>query len=60
MLRRLNNKKVSISGRRDRADLQTLFGAEAVVDVLQFLYDTDVGKKIPEKAIKLIRGISND
>lgn len=47
MLKKLKSKTVSISERRDRADLQTLFGAEAVVDVLQFLEDTDVGKKPP-------------
>lgn len=47
MLRRLNSTKVSISERSDRADLQTLFRAEAMAEVLQFLEDTEVGKKIP-------------
>jgi hypothetical protein len=47
MLRRLSSKKVSISERRDKTDLQTLFRAEAVAEVLQFLEDTEVGKKMP-------------
>lgn len=47
MLRRLSSQKVSISERRDRTDLQTLFGARAVTEVLQFLEDTKVGKKMP-------------
>lgn len=51
MLRRLR-KKVSISERKDRTDLQTLFGAEAAAGVLQFLEDTEVGKKIPGEGVQ--------
>lgn len=47
MLQMLNSKKVLISEMRDRADLQTLFGAQAVGEVLQFLNDTNAGKRLP-------------
>ena len=47
MLRKLNSKNISISGKRDRIDLQVLLGVDAAADVLQFLDDTDVGKKLP-------------
>ena len=45
MLRKLRARKVSISGRRDQADLKTLFADEAIKEVLQFIDDTEVGKK---------------
>lgn len=52
MLRKLGGKNVSISERRDREDLQTLFRAAAAVDVLQFLDHTDVGKRMLGEAGK--------
>lgn len=50
MLRKLRVRKVSVSGRRDRADLKILFNDEAMTDVLQFSEDTEVGKKLAGEA----------
>jgi hypothetical protein len=49
MLRKLRVRKVPIGGRRNRADLKTLFGVEAVAEVLQFIDNTEVGKKLVKK-----------
>ena len=45
MLQKLRERKVAISGRRQQADLRTLFSAEAITEVLQFIDNTEVGKK---------------
>lgn len=42
------------------ADLQTLFGAEAAIEVLQFLDNTHADKKCWSKPIKMILGTPND
>jgi hypothetical protein len=46
MLRELRAKKVLISARRDQADLKTLFGAEATAEVLWFIDNTEVGRRL--------------
>jgi hypothetical protein len=46
MLRELRAKKVLISARRDQADLKTLFGAEAISEVLRFIDNTEVGRRL--------------
>jgi hypothetical protein len=48
MLRKLCAEKVAVSGRRDRADLKILFSDEATVEVLRFIGNTEVGKKLAE------------
>ncbi|KAM0724108.1 hypothetical protein Q7P37_000288 [Cladosporium fusiforme] len=45
MLRKLRARNVVISGRRHQADLKTLFADGAIKEVLQFIDDTEVGKK---------------
>lgn len=52
MLRKLRVKEVSISGRRDRADLKALFGDGATAEVLQLNDNTEVGKKLAVEAKK--------
>jgi len=52
MLRKLRAKKVAISGRREQADLRTLFADEAITEVLQFIGNTEVGKKLTGDANK--------
>lgn len=52
MLRKLGARNVSISGRRDRADLKTLFAEDAIVEVLQFIENTEVGMKLAGDANK--------
>jgi hypothetical protein len=49
MLRELRAKKISISGRRDRADLKTLFGDRAIAEVLRFIDNTEVGKRLKKE-----------
>jgi hypothetical protein len=49
MLRELRAKKISISGRRDRADLKTLFGNGAIAEVLRFIENTEVGKRLKKE-----------
>ena len=46
MLRELRAKKVLISARRDQADLKTLFGAGAIAEVLRFIDNTEVGRRL--------------
>jgi hypothetical protein len=48
MLQRLSAKNVTITGRRDRGDLETLFEQVATVDVLQYIESTEVSKKLPD------------
>ena len=45
MLRMLRARKVVISGRRDQTDLKTLFADEAIIEALQFIENTEVGKR---------------
>lgn len=52
MLRKLRVRNVEISGRRDQADLKTLFAGDAIMEVLQFLDNTEVGKKLAGDANK--------
>lgn len=49
MLRELRAKKFSISGRRDRADLKTLFGDGAIAEVLRSIDNTEVAKRLTEQ-----------
>jgi hypothetical protein len=49
MLRELRAKKILISGRRDRADLDTLFGNGAIAEVLRFIDNTEVGKRLTKQ-----------
>jgi hypothetical protein len=49
MLRKLCARKVSVSERRDKADLKILFSDEATADVLRFIDNTEVGKKLAEE-----------
>jgi hypothetical protein len=46
MLRKLRAREVSISRRRDRADLNTLSGDEAINDILHYIPNTVVGKSL--------------
>ncbi|KAM0724060.1 hypothetical protein Q7P37_000240 [Cladosporium fusiforme] len=46
MLQRLTSGKISISPRRDWTDLKTLFGEDAILAVLRFIEDTNVGKRL--------------
>ena len=46
MLQRLKAKNVTITERRDRRDLETLFEQVATIDVLQYIESTEVGKKL--------------
>ena len=48
MLQRLRAKNVTITERRDRIDLETLFEQDATIDVLQYIESTEVGKKRPD------------
>jgi len=48
MLQRLRAKNVTITERRDRRDLETLFKQVATIDVLQHIESTEVGKKLPD------------
>jgi hypothetical protein len=48
MLQRLRAKSVTITERRDRRDLETLFEQIATIDVLQYIESTEVGKKLPD------------
>jgi hypothetical protein len=48
MLRRLSAKNVTITERRDRRDLETLFKQDATIDVLQCIESTEVGKRLPD------------
>lgn len=48
MLQRLKAKNVTITERRDRRDLETLFEQVATIDVLQYIESTEVGKKLPD------------
>jgi hypothetical protein len=59
MLRKLCASKVSVSGRRDRADLKTLFSEGATAEVLRFTDNTEVGKKPAEERTVMTRGTSN-
>ena len=49
MLQQLRAKKVFISERRDRRDLRTLFGDEATAEVLRYIDNTEVGKRLAEE-----------
>lgn len=46
MLQKLRARKVAISGRREQADLRTLFADGAITEALQFIDNTEVGKKL--------------
>jgi hypothetical protein len=48
MLQRLRAKNVTITERRDRRDLETLFEQVATIDVLQYIESTEVGEKLPD------------
>jgi hypothetical protein len=48
MLRKLKAKNVTITETRDRRDLETLFGQDATIDVLQYTESIEVGKKLPD------------
>jgi hypothetical protein len=48
MLQKLSAKNVTITGRRDRRDLQTLFEQVATIHVLQYIESTEVGRKLPD------------
>jgi hypothetical protein len=48
MLQRLRAKNVTITERRDRRDLETLFEQVATIEVLQYIESTEVGKKLPD------------
>jgi hypothetical protein len=48
MLRKLKAKNVTITEIRDRRDLETLFGQDATIDVLQYTESIEVGKKLPD------------
>jgi hypothetical protein len=48
MLQRLRAKNVTITERRDRRDLETLFEQIATIDVHQYIESTEVGKKLPD------------
>lgn len=39
-------EKVFISRRRDRTDLETLFGDEATAEVLRYIDNTEAGKRL--------------
>lgn len=52
MLQKLRERKVAISGRRQQADLRTLFADKAIKEVLQFVDNTEVGKKLTGDANK--------
>lgn len=52
MLQKLRERKVAISGRRQQADLRTLFADKAITEVLQFIDNTEVGKKLTGDANK--------
>ena len=45
MLRKLRARKLSISRRRNLADLKTMFANKTIIEVLQFIENTEVGKK---------------
>ena len=48
MLQILRAKNVTITERRDRRDLETLFKQVATIDVLQYIESTEVGKKLQD------------
>jgi hypothetical protein len=52
MLRRLDSDKLTISLRRDRTDLEVLFGEGATTAVLRFIEKTEVGKKLTSETNK--------
>jgi hypothetical protein len=49
MLRKLCTSKVSVSKRRDRAHIEILFNDGAIAEVLRFIDNTEVGKKLAEQ-----------
>jgi hypothetical protein len=49
MLRQLRAKKVFISERRDRTDVETLFGYDATVEVLRYIDNTEAGKRLAKE-----------
>jgi hypothetical protein len=46
MLRELRAKKVLISARRDQVDLKTMFGTKATTEVLRFIDNIEVGRRL--------------
>lgn len=45
MLGKLRSKDITVSKNADQAHLRTLFEESAIINVLQFIEDTEVGKK---------------
>ena len=52
MIRSLRTKDNPISARRDRGDLETLFGEEAIKAVLRFIDHTEVGRPLVKEENK--------
>lgn len=52
MLQKLRANKLSISRRRNRADLKTIFVGKAIIEALQFIKNIEVGKKPARDANK--------
>lgn len=52
MLQKLRARNVEISRRRDQADLITLFIEDAIIEVLQFINNTEVEMKLARDANK--------
>lgn len=52
MMRELRTKEIPISARRDRKDLETLFGEEATAEVLRFIENTEVGRPLTKEGNK--------
>jgi hypothetical protein len=48
ILKKLRMNEIMTSGRRDRIDLATLFGEDAMTAIVQFAETTDVGRKRTE------------
>ena len=45
MVRKLRAKDITISETRDRGNLRILFEDSAIVDMLEFMEETEVGKR---------------
>ena len=49
MMRGLRAEEITISARRDRADLESLFRDEATKEVLRFIGNTEVGRPMTKE-----------
>jgi hypothetical protein len=49
MIRGMRAERVCISPRRDSADLENLFGEEAIKEVLRFIGNTEVGRPMTKE-----------